>query len=211
MFSGSKWRQQTRKPSHFGSHSATEPRIFRGLQGDFDPHTLYPGTKKYPSFTISRTYGGLKKDPFFREIRNAGAAPPLYLSAPPPGFLRKTNDACHNNFMVKRVYSFLLFTRGETCSTTMREWKINNYALMSMFVSWEEACKMFHLPIHPWCNLYTLLLLALKIYVHTWFASKDIPRKTCGSLYVFCVFTDLECYVIHTYIHMYIYLYIFTI
>ena len=31
LFSGSKWRQRTRKPSHFGSHSALEPRIFRGL------------------------------------------------------------------------------------------------------------------------------------------------------------------------------------
>ena len=31
LFSGSKWRQQTRKPSHFGSHSASEPLIFRGL------------------------------------------------------------------------------------------------------------------------------------------------------------------------------------
>ena len=39
----------------------------------------------YPSFTKSRTCGGLKKDPFFREIRNVGAPPPpLYLSAPPP-------------------------------------------------------------------------------------------------------------------------------
>ena len=42
---------------------ASEPRIFRGLQGDFDPHTSYLGTKKYPSFTKSRTCGGLKKRP----------------------------------------------------------------------------------------------------------------------------------------------------
>ena len=39
------------------------------------PFTLYLGTKKYPSFTNLRTCRGLKKDHFFREIRNAGAAP----------------------------------------------------------------------------------------------------------------------------------------
>ena len=62
-FSVSKWRQQTRKPSHFGSHSASEPRVFRGLQGDFDPHTSYLGTRKYHSFTKSRTCGDLEKRP----------------------------------------------------------------------------------------------------------------------------------------------------
>ena len=79
VFRGRKWRQQTRKPSHFGSHTASERRIFRGLQGYFDPHTSHLGTKKYPPFTKSRTCGDLKKYPFFREIRKAGAPPP-----PPP-------------------------------------------------------------------------------------------------------------------------------
>ena len=32
--------------------------------------------KKYPSFTKLRTCGGLKKGPFFREIRNTGAPRP---------------------------------------------------------------------------------------------------------------------------------------
>ena len=53
-------------------------------KGIFTPHTSYLGTKKkYPSFTKSWTCGGLKKDPFFRGILNASAAP-LYLSPPPP-------------------------------------------------------------------------------------------------------------------------------
>ena len=41
--------------------------------------------KSTPSFTKSRTCGGLKKKtPFFREIRNAGAAPPSVPECPPP-------------------------------------------------------------------------------------------------------------------------------
>ena len=56
-------RYGTEGLSHFGSHSASEPLIFRGLKGDFDPHTSLLATKKYPSFTKSRTCGGLKKRP----------------------------------------------------------------------------------------------------------------------------------------------------
>ena len=83
MFNGSKWRQQTRKPSHFGSHSASEPRIFRGLLGDFDPHTSYLGTKKYPSFTKSRICGGLKKRPPSYAKYVTGVQPPSTPECPP--------------------------------------------------------------------------------------------------------------------------------
>ena len=53
-------------------------------KGIFTPHTSYLGTKKYPSFTKLRTCGGLKKDPFFREIHKAGVAPLCTWVPPPP-------------------------------------------------------------------------------------------------------------------------------
>ena len=57
-----------------------------GVRGDFQPLFFVPGFRKYPSFTKLRTWGGLKKDPYLLEIRNAGCAPPLYPRVPPPGF-----------------------------------------------------------------------------------------------------------------------------
>ena len=41
----------------------------------FSPPYFVPGYKKGLFFYKSRTCGGLKKDPLFREICNAGAAP----------------------------------------------------------------------------------------------------------------------------------------
>ena len=112
MFNGSKWRQQTRKPSHFGSHSASEPRIFRGLLGDFDPHTSYLGTKKYPSFTKSRICGGLKKRPPSYAKYVTGVQPPSIPECPPRGILlelivcfkHKLVHFCHNQ---EGLFAFL--------------------------------------------------------------------------------------------------------
>ena len=72
---------------------------FMDCKGTFTPHTSYLGTKKYPSFTKSRTCGGLKKDPFFREIHNAGAAP-LCTWVPPP-------KGCHKQVNKLLLYSLL--------------------------------------------------------------------------------------------------------
>ena len=52
------------------------------------PPYFVPGYKKVPYLYKSRTCGGLKKDPFFREICNAGAPPPppvADIPPPPPG------------------------------------------------------------------------------------------------------------------------------
>ena len=88
MCSGSKWRRQTRKPSHFGGHrvgvrAAYISWIVRG----FWPPYFVPGYKKSTLLLQNRGHAEvLKNDPSLREIRNAGAPspPPLYLSAPPP-------------------------------------------------------------------------------------------------------------------------------
>ena len=58
-------------------------------KGNFTPHTSYLGTKKYPSFTKSRTCGGLKKTPssakYVTQVRPPSVPeclPPLGISEP---------------------------------------------------------------------------------------------------------------------------------
>ena len=58
LFSGGKWRQQTRKP--LGVRTAYISWIVREFSPPPPPHTSYLGTKKYPTFTKSRTCRGLK-------------------------------------------------------------------------------------------------------------------------------------------------------
>ena len=84
LFSGSK----PGSPVTSGVTRCQSRIYFVDCKGIFTPHTSYLGSKKYPSFTKSRTCGGLKKDPFFREIRNAGK---LYLSAPRDTGIMKEN------------------------------------------------------------------------------------------------------------------------
>ena len=85
------------------------------------PPYFVPGYKKIPFYTKSRAFRGLKKDPFFHEIRKAGTAPSVpespTIPPPPPNyanyvvndawracitfaiwrqFLRKMNAARHN-------------------------------------------------------------------------------------------------------------------
>ena len=71
--------------------------VTRRQLGNFHAHTSYLVTKKYPFYTKSRTFRGLKKDPFFREICKAGAAPSVPESPPPPlphaQHVLRTNDA----------------------------------------------------------------------------------------------------------------------
>ena len=64
-----------------GVTRASEPHIFRGLLGDVHSPYFVPGYKKYPFYIKSRTFRGLKKDPFFREIRKES---PTIPPPPPP-------------------------------------------------------------------------------------------------------------------------------
>ena len=89
-------------PVHFGSHSASEPHIFRGLLGDFPPPPppyFVPGYKKY-HFIQNRGHSEVsKKTPssakYVRRVR-----PPLYLRAPqyPP------RAACIANYVVNDAW-----------------------------------------------------------------------------------------------------------
>ena len=81
LFSGSKWRQQTRKPSHFGSGvTRCQSRVyFMDCKGILTP-ILRTWVQKSTLLLQNRGHAEvLKRYPFFREIRNAGAPPP------PPG------------------------------------------------------------------------------------------------------------------------------
>ena len=93
LFSGSRLGS----PVTSGAPRRQSRVYFVDCKGNFKPHTLYQGTKKYPSFTKSQTCGGLKKDPFFREIRNASDPPP----PPSPGL---PWDSCDQVVIVSTLF-----------------------------------------------------------------------------------------------------------
>ena len=72
---------------------------FVDCYGIFTPHTSYLVIKKYPFYTKSWTFRGLKNDPFFRKIRKAGAAPsvPERPTIPP-------HAACIANYVVNDAW-----------------------------------------------------------------------------------------------------------
>ena len=77
---------------------------FVDCKGTFTPHTSYLVTKIYPFYTKSRAFRGLKKDPFFHEIRKAGTAPsvpesPTIPPPPPP-----PRAACIANYVVNDAW-----------------------------------------------------------------------------------------------------------
>ena len=94
LFSGSKWRQQTRKPWVTSGVTRRQSRVyFVDCKGILTP-ILRTWVQKSTLLLQNRGHAEvLKKDPFFREIRNEGAPPPPPLCTwvpppppPPPGY-----------------------------------------------------------------------------------------------------------------------------
>ena len=101
---------------------------FVDCKGIFAPHTSYLGTKKYPSFTESRTCGGL------REIHNAGVAH-LCTWVPSPGIV--LNIIQVSMLTDENVRGFLLIS-SYCKEITVKKLKWSNFSqcIRQLVISW---------------------------------------------------------------------------